>query len=96
MVNSIEKERPIKPHIAAEVKPIIDELLKNDIIKKADYQGNFLCNAHAVAKPVGSYHIAGKASTHILRQQGYTLDLILSNLVCLGRLTAIVFLTLTR
>ena len=68
--SSIEKERPVKPHIAREVKPIVDELLAAGIIRKADFQGNWLSNSHAVPKPSGDHHLAGKASAYILRQQG--------------------------
>ena len=66
----IEKERPVKPHIVRELAPIVDQLVKADIIQRADYQGPWLSNAHAVPKPTGDHHLAGKASAYILRQQG--------------------------
>merc|ERR1711888_110541 len=66
----IEKERPVKPHIVQELKPIVDQLLEAGIIQKADYQGGWLCNSHAVPKPSGDHHLAGKASAYVLRQQG--------------------------
>ena len=66
----IERERQVKPHIVRELAPIVDELIKADIIQKADFQGPFLSNSHAVPKPSGDHHLAGKASAYILRQQG--------------------------
>ena len=66
----IEKERPMKPHVRDELKPIIDELLEAGIIRKATTQGPFLSNSHAVAKPVNNQVLVGKADLHILKQSG--------------------------
>ena len=66
----IERERPMKPSIRDELKPIITELLDAGIIRKATTQGPFLPNSHGVSKPVNNQHMAGKADLHILKQSG--------------------------
>ena len=66
----IERERQVKPHIVKELAPIVNELQEAGIIRKADFQGPFLSNSHAVPRPSGDHHLAGKADTYILRQQG--------------------------
>ena len=66
----IERERQIKPHIVEELSPIVDELKQAGIISKADFQGPFLSNSHAVPKPSGDLHLAGKADAWILKQGG--------------------------
>ena len=47
----IERERQTQPHIVRELAPIVDELIQADIIQKADFQGPFLSNSHAVPRP---------------------------------------------
>ena len=66
----IERERTMKPQVKEDLKPIIADLLKAGIIRKATQQGAFLSNSHGVSKPDKNRHIAGKADLHIMRQQG--------------------------
>ena len=47
----IEKERPMRESIKSELRPMFEQLLKENIIKKADQSGPFLSNSHGVAKP---------------------------------------------
>ena len=66
----IERERPMKPAVREELRPIINELLEAGIIRKATTQGPFLSNSHGVSKPINSQHLAGKADLHILKMNG--------------------------
>ena len=63
-------ERQVKPHIVKELAPIVNELQQAGIIRKADFQGPFLSNSHAVPRPSGDHHLAGKADAYILKQKG--------------------------
>ena len=56
----IEKERPMRANIRHELQPMINDLLTEGIIKKADFQGPFLSNGHGVPKPDKNQQIAGK------------------------------------
>lgn len=50
-----------------EVQPMVDKLLAEGIIQRADFQGPFCSNSHAVAKPDKSRVISGRADLHIMK-----------------------------
>ena len=88
----IEKERPMRANIKNELKPMIQDLLKENIIKKADFSGPFLSNSHGVAKPDKKQEISGKTDLYLLAQSGVatnhsrlTLDLRNLNRHCVGK-----------
>ena len=60
----------MRPGIRAELQPIIDQLLAEGIIKKAEKQGPFLSNSHGVAKPQKNVSIAGKTDMYLRKQAG--------------------------
>ena len=62
----IEKERPMRPNVRHELKPMIEDLLREGIIKKADFSGPFLSNGHGVPKPEKGVQIAGKTTPGLL------------------------------
>ena len=71
---------------------MIEDLLKENIIKKADQSGPFLSNAHGVAKPDKIHQISGKTDLYLLKQEGVAtnhsrlcLDLRNLNRHCVGR-----------
>ena len=70
----IEKERPMKIDAKACLQPIVDNLVKYDILKFADKQDRFLANSHGVAKPVSGMRICGKADQFIMKQTGQKMD----------------------
>ena len=41
----LEKERPVRPHVRDEVQTMVDELLAEGIIRRADFQGPFCSNS---------------------------------------------------
>ena len=60
----------MRPGVRQELQPIIDQLLKEEIIKKADFQGPFLSNSHGVPKPDKDVTIAGKTDMYLRKQAG--------------------------
>jgi hypothetical protein len=66
----IEKERPMRVNVCHELRPMIEDLLREEIIKKADFSGPFLSNGHGVPKPDKNVQIAGKADLYLLAQSG--------------------------
>jgi len=69
---------------------MFEQLLKENIIKKADQSGPFLSNAHGVAKPDKAQQISGKTDMYLLKQEGVAtnrlcLDLRNLNRYCVGR-----------
>ena len=71
---------------------MIQDLLKENIIKKADFSGPFLSNSHGVAKPDKKQQISGKTDLYLLAQKGVatnhsrlTLDLRNLNRHCVGK-----------
>jgi hypothetical protein len=51
---------------------MVDKLLTEGIIRKADFQGPFCSNSHAVSKPDKSCVISGRADLHIMKMAGET------------------------
>ena len=70
----MEKERPMKIDALRCLKPIVDDLVKNNILKIADTQGKFLSNSHGVAKPQKGIKICGKADEYLMRKKGQVAD----------------------
>ena len=66
----IEKERPMRANVRHELRPMIEDLLREGIIKHADYSGPFLSNGHGVPKPDKNISVAGKADLYLLKQSG--------------------------
>ena len=66
----IEKERPMRANIKHELRPMILDLLREGIIKHADYSGPFLSNCHGVAKFDKNVAIAGKTDLYLMAQVG--------------------------
>ena len=66
-----ERPRPMKAHVATEISPIMTDLIKNDIICKADVHGDFSSNLNCVSKPIKDrIPLLGKADAHIGRMTG--------------------------
>ena len=71
---------------------MVTELLRENIIKPANFQGPFCSNSHAVSKPDKKHSISGKADIYLLKQAGQatnharlTLDLRSLNKHALGK-----------
>ena len=67
---SCEKERPMKPHVLAEIAPIMQNLIEQGVFAPADLQKGYCSNINAVAKPEANRVHLGKADSHIAKQQG--------------------------
>ena len=71
---SCEKERPMKPHVLAEIAPIMQNLIAQGVFAPADLQQGFCSNINAVSKPEANKVHLGKADAHIAKQQGVKLN----------------------
>jgi hypothetical protein len=49
---------------------MIEDLLREGIIKHVDYSGPFLLNGHGVPKPDKHIQVAGEADLYLLAQSG--------------------------
>ena len=70
----IEKEHTMKFDAQKCVKPIVDELVKHNILKLADTQGKFLSNSYGVAKPQKGVRVCGKADEYLMKKTGQIAD----------------------
>ena len=60
----------MKEHIKREIRPLMDQLIKENIFFPADVQGAFCSNLNCVPKPSGDKITLGKADQHIDRLRG--------------------------
>ena len=65
----MEKERNMKIDALRCLQPIVDDLVKHNILKVADSQGRFLSNSHGVAKPQKGVKVCGKADEYLLKKR---------------------------
>ena len=68
--SSLEKERKMKDHVKGEIRPLMDELVKEGMFSPADKQGAFCSNLNCVPKPSSDRITLGKADLHIDKQRG--------------------------
>ena len=60
----------MKDHVKREIRPLVDELIKENIFSSADVQGAFCSNLNCVPKPRSDRITLGKADLHIDKQRG--------------------------
>ena len=56
------------------LRPIVNKLVRHNILKLADTQGRFLSNSHGVAKPQNGMRICGKADEYLMKKSGHISD----------------------
>ena len=64
-IPTFEGSRKLKDHVRQEIRPLMDELVREGIFSPDDKQGQFCSNLNCVPKPVKGKVTLGKADLHI-------------------------------